>query len=193
MKLVPLHCDLRISAERVREIVAFVKPLGTPPNFILRIEPKKVGARIALKKVKGYREVQVYVVPLDDGRCDKRCLMNVNWCGGISLDLYTLEEIILFHVAVGLRLHWQFANPKGQRVYGAKRGRYSWRDAGAYGIHKVRQWRRRQPPLTVSTFLRIREALLKHTKHQGFIANCEVTRLLELVCKTAQGGKWVRR
>lgn len=55
---------------------------------------------------------------------------------------FTEEEIIVHLVAHELRHLWQKRVPRGRRVWGA-RGQFSERDADAYAIQKVRQWRRR--------------------------------------------------
>jgi len=60
----------------------------------------------------------------------------------LSFDLYNLKEILVMLLAHELRHFWQFKIPKGWRVWRAK-GQYSERDADAYALHKVREWRRR--------------------------------------------------
>jgi len=51
------------------------------------------------------------------------------------------EEEIIHVIAHELRHLWQAKVKSGHRVWGA-RGRFSERDADAYGIRKVREWRR---------------------------------------------------
>jgi hypothetical protein len=52
------------------------------------------------------------------------------------------EEAFVHMIAHELRHIWHKKIPKGYRVWGA-RGLYSDRDADAYAIRKVREWRRR--------------------------------------------------
>lgn len=52
-------------------------------------------------------------------------------------------EALVYLAAHELRHLWQARIPKGRRVFGA-RGQYSERDADAYAIRMLRQWRRRE-------------------------------------------------
>lgn len=61
--------------------------------------------------------------------------------GYIGFTLYSLREVALFIIAHELRHLWQAKVKSGWRVWGAK-GRFSERDADAYAIHKVREYRR---------------------------------------------------
>jgi hypothetical protein len=61
--------------------------------------------------------------------------------GYLEYTLYTFFERVLFVLAHELRHAWQKQNPNGRKVWGAK-GRYSERDADAYAIRKVREYRR---------------------------------------------------
>lgn len=54
---------------------------------------------------------------------------------------FTKNEDIVHLVAHELRHLWQAKVPRGRRVWGA-RGQFSERDADAYAIRKVREWRR---------------------------------------------------
>ena len=58
------------------------------------------------------------------------------------------EEAVVALVAHEIRHLWQARHPKGWRVWGA-RGRMSERDADAYAIRKLREWRRSRPPRKV--------------------------------------------
>lgn len=51
-------------------------------------------------------------------------------------------EMLVYLMAHELRHLWQARVPRGRRVWGA-RGQFSERDACAYGIQKVRAWRRK--------------------------------------------------
>lgn len=60
----------------------------------------------------------------------------------LGCTMFTLEEVLVFIMAHELRHLWQLKHPRGYRVWGAK-GQYSERDADAYAIHKLREWRRK--------------------------------------------------
>lgn len=49
-------------------------------------------------------------------------------------------EALVYVLAHELRHQWQAIHPKGWRVWGA-RGQYSERDADAYAIKMLRNWR----------------------------------------------------
>ena len=55
---------------------------------------------------------------------------------------YKPEDALVHLVAHEIRHLWQSKHKKGHRVWGAK-GKFSERDADAYAIHKVREWRRK--------------------------------------------------
>jgi hypothetical protein len=65
--------------------------------------------------------------------------------GYIGFTLYTLKEVAVFIIAHELRHLWQAKVKRGWRVWGSK-GRFSERDADAYAIHKVREYRRGELP-----------------------------------------------
>lgn len=62
--------------------------------------------------------------------------------GYIPYLAFDQEERIVQVIAHELRHLWQSKVKKGYRVWGA-RGRFSERDADAYGIRKVREWRQK--------------------------------------------------
>lgn len=62
--------------------------------------------------------------------------------GYLSFEVYSAEELLVHLLAHELRHLWQSKVKKGYRVWGA-RGQFSERDADAYAIHKVREWRRK--------------------------------------------------
>jgi len=61
--------------------------------------------------------------------------------GYIDHILLSRDEALVHVLAHELKHLWQKKIPKGYRVWGA-RGQYSDRDADAYAIRKVREWRR---------------------------------------------------
>lgn len=76
-------------------------------------------------------------VKADRGRSARRHEM-----GYMTHDSFTYHEQLVHLIAHELRHLWQHRVKSGRRVWGA-RGTYSERDADAYGIRMVRQWRRR--------------------------------------------------
>lgn len=62
--------------------------------------------------------------------------------GYLGVTCYTRTEACVYILAHELRHLWQARVKKGHRVWGA-RGQYSERDADAYAIGRLRQWRRR--------------------------------------------------
>lgn len=56
-------------------------------------------------------------------------------------DVYSRLEAIVYITAHELRHLWQAKHPKGWRVWGS-RGQYSERDADAYALRKLREWRK---------------------------------------------------
>ena len=61
----------------------------------------------------------------------------------------TFEEAAVALIAHEVRHVWQTKHPKGYRVWGS-RGRFSERDADAFAIHKMREWRREKAPRIVA-------------------------------------------
>jgi hypothetical protein len=59
--------------------------------------------------------------------------------------LASREEAAVYYLAHELRHLWHHKVPKGHRVWGA-RGKFSERDADAYALRKLREWRRRSAP-----------------------------------------------
>lgn len=57
----------------------------------------------------------------------------------------TYEEALVALVAHELRHLWQGRNPNGRRVWGTRGRCYSERDADAYAIRRMREWRRTMP------------------------------------------------
>jgi len=60
---------------------------------------------------------------------------------GEKYQKYNIMEIFIYLIAHELRHLWQKQHKKGWRVWGS-RSQYSERDADAYAIHKLREWRR---------------------------------------------------
>ena len=132
----PLFTD-----EKIREMVRFTCPQGIT-NFLLRVTatnwrrwrglawPQKREWRITVRVNRDVAEVM-------------RAVRAHKPKGAyLPFEVYSYEELMVHLIAHELRHLWQAKVKKGYRVWGA-RGQYSERDADAYAIHKVREWRRR--------------------------------------------------
>jgi hypothetical protein len=78
------------------------------------------------------------------------------------------EESLVHYLAHELRHYWQMNHPgKRGKIWGA-RGKFSERDADAYAIRKVREWRRSHNPKDAMQIGRLNWQLLEN---QTFAAN----------------------
>jgi hypothetical protein len=128
------------SNELLREVVRFVRPNGISRFRIEVIRTKRGNHAIAYPARRG-GVIKVWLNPetkFPHGTDTPRR------GGYLPSWEFSLEEILVHYVAHELRHLWQAAVPRGYRVWGA-RGRYSERDADAYGIRMTRAWRRRVP------------------------------------------------
>jgi hypothetical protein len=126
-----------IETERIREIIRFVKPSGIG------------GFDVRISNTKRYRFAGRAYMEGSDYH-DRDCPFIVVRIGGKGWDypykscsygiILSKEEILVMVIAHELRHLWQYKHKKG-KVWGAK-GRFSERDADAYAIRKVREWRR---------------------------------------------------
>lgn len=123
-----------IPDEQIREIINFVKPQGVTK---FDIEIKK--SRFTFSGL---------ACPLQN-----RVLVKINknlrfpyikypYKAYLGFKAFALQECLVYVIGHELRHVWQGKHRKGWRVWGAK-GRYSERDACAYGIHMMREWRRK--------------------------------------------------
>jgi len=119
---------------KVREIAAFVKPSGVT-NFSVWV--KRSCRPCVAGTCYGHRN---YIV----ARVGKLRFpyTSVDHGAYLGVKTYTMEEALVGLIAHELRHLWQKKVKHGWRVWGAK-GQYSERDADAYAIRKVREWRRR--------------------------------------------------
>lgn len=62
--------------------------------------------------------------------------------GYLGVVCYSQEEDLVYVIAHEFRHVWQCLVPSGWRVHGARNSGYSERDADAYGLHVLRQYRR---------------------------------------------------
>lgn len=126
----------------IREVVEFVRPPGIS-NFLVRItssERCNWGA-LAWPHSKRTWRIRVKINP-DFARVMASIRRHKPKGAYLPFECYTAEEVLVHLIAHELRHLWQRRVRKGYRVWGA-RGQYSERDADAYAIHKVREWRRR--------------------------------------------------
>jgi hypothetical protein len=124
------------STELLREIVKFVRPSGIS-NFKITLKNCKD------KSFHGWAYSSWNLITIKIGKYDfPHTVERQRGTGYLDCTFYTQTELLVHLIAHELRHLWQKAHPKGWRVYGAK-GRYSERDADAYAIHKVREWRRK--------------------------------------------------
>ena len=131
----------------LREVVRFAKPAGVS-GFDLEVKPLHYRAGYAGVMGRAYW-----------GGCASHCsadpLVVVRISSGAEYPSYSLpgrggylpalflsrDEEVLCVIAHELRHLWQAKHQKGWRVWGA-RGQFSERDADAYAIRKVREWRK---------------------------------------------------
>ena len=125
--------------EKVREIIRFVRPNGIA-NFDVKVADCKSAFKgRAYTQGSGYHATANPFVNVYVG--GERHFPMRSWSGkGYIQSLVLSREEALVHVmAHELRHLWQKRYSRGM-VWGS-RGRYSERDADAYAIHKVREWR----------------------------------------------------
>lgn len=133
----------KIENEKIRELIRFARPSGIS-NFDVMIKNyQHFGARgRAYSKGSSYHYSNNAFIVVS--------ISNTNqgypyyWEGGNGyLPHLTMDRLenLLYVLAHELRHLWQGKHPKGYRVWGA-RGKFSERDADAYAIRKVREYRK---------------------------------------------------
>jgi len=134
-----------IPNERIKEIIQFVRPSGIS-NFDVRIS--NLNGTTARGRAyyggSGYhdRACPFIVVSLARREKFKRHIRHADMKGGyLPMAIGSREEALVKVIAHELRHLWQAKVKRGYRVWGA-RGQFSERDADAYAIHKLREWRR---------------------------------------------------
>lgn len=124
------------TTQEIREAIRFVKPSGVK-NFSLSIQNTSTGyygKAFRNGKWVGVRIAKIRKFPY---------IQYTNKKGYIPFTLYTQKEVLYFILAHELRHLWQSKHKRGWRVWGAK-GQFSEKDADAYAIHKVREYRRNE-------------------------------------------------
>jgi len=130
---------------KIREIIKMVRPSGIS-NFDVMIKNSKSNHCCGTAYSKGSsmhysaRPFMVIRIPKNDSKYPYRTYEGKGYIPTIILN--KLEDIV-YVIAHELRHLWQSKVKKGYRVWGA-RGQFSERDADAYAIRKVREFRRLQ-------------------------------------------------
>ena len=133
------------STDKLREVISFVKPSGIS-NFVVHLKNSKDNDWGGRAYWAGCSVGSSGGSPLIVVRIGKQKFpipyKPPHGSGYLTFKWFAQDELLVHFIAHELRHLWQAKHPKGYRVWGA-RGQFSERDADAYAIHKVREWRRR--------------------------------------------------
>jgi len=132
------------SIEQIRKIIHFVRPSGIS-NFDVMIKNSGDSFWAGGAYVKGsyYHSLSSNpFITLRVGKIKMPFIYSPFRAGYLPWECFTQEEFLVHLIAHELRHLWQQVHPRGWRVWGS-RGQFSERDADAYAIHKVREWRRK--------------------------------------------------
>lgn len=133
----------KIDTALLREMIRFCKP-GDVANFDITFKNSSNGFKgMAYWSGCPYHNHPNPLITVGIGAGVKFPMIANNFLGRGYIPHLVLdrEERIVDIIAHELRHFWQKKHPKGFRVWGA-RGRFSERDADAYAIRKVREWRK---------------------------------------------------
>ena len=127
--------------ELVRKVIDFVRPPNVR-NFDVMLKNSQYGirGRCYTQGCAYHSTASPFIVACISPRV-KYPYKFIGGKGYISHTVYNSTEGLVSLLAHELRHLWQAKVKKGWRVWGAK-GQFSERDADAYAIHKVREWRR---------------------------------------------------
>ena len=130
--------------EQVREIINFVKPSGIVNFDVMVKNSKGTYAGYAYYRGSGYHATAnpFVVIRLGSNHYPLNMKHEGKKGGYLSYNIYNNIELLVVLLAHELRHLWQAKIKRGWRVWGA-RGQFSERDADAYAIHKVREWRKK--------------------------------------------------
>lgn len=152
-----------IPDEKIREIISFVKPNGVA-NFDVQVKNTSglfkgrafiSWNRILVKVSKDERAFPFYIdrtrytthfekIQENGKEIYNEVITKKQHGGYLNMLLLSREEALVQVIAHELRHLWQKKHQgKRGKVWGA-RGKFSERDADAYGIRMVRKWRRRK-------------------------------------------------
>lgn len=131
----------KFSNDHVREIIRIVRPPGIS-TFSVEIGNRSWGSSGRAKPWSNKVRINLdakwkYPFVCHATKDGKRA---VN--GYLPVKLLTLEEDLVYVIAHELRHLWQYKHTRG-KAWGA-RGRYSELDACAFGINRLREWRRQK-------------------------------------------------
>jgi hypothetical protein len=84
----------------------------------------------------------------------------------------SVEEALVHSLAHEFRHMWQWYYPSEKRSWGSK-GRFSERDADAYAIRKVREWRRSRNPKDAMQVCRLNWKLIENDSFTAATYSCE--------------------
>lgn len=155
-----LRNHTNVSDELIREVVRFVKPSGVS-KFRLEVKGIEKSRRYRGRAYMQRNRVLIKInpdvaYPFFRKKPEKREYHVFGYRNGkrfeekkvqygkgyLSYLILSFEEALVHIIAHELRHLWQYKHPKGYRVWNAK-GRFSERDADAYAIRKVREWRKK--------------------------------------------------
>lgn len=135
----------KLDNKTIREIIRMVRPPGIS-NFDVMIKNSSKNTcrgRAYLTQCSYHYSNNQFVV-IGIPKNEKNYPYNTyGGKGYISTRILTKMEDIVYVIAHELRHLWQSKVKKGRRVWGA-RGQYSERDADAYAIKKLREYRRQK-------------------------------------------------
>lgn len=128
----------RISDDSWKELIRFCKPSGLNTDGMIFQFQQRKGPGTSGRAWRMRRKVHLRV---GNNYGVRRISHRKPHAGYLESWCYTFEEEIIHVLAHELRHQWQYVNPRGHRVWGS-RAQVSERDADAYAIHVVREWRR---------------------------------------------------
>jgi hypothetical protein len=136
------HTD--IPTDFIKEVIRFVRPSGIS-KFDVRVvnHVGTAGRGVAYPRGSGYlNTAPPFVIASIAPRKRFKRYVATGSGGYLPIPIGSREEAIVVILAHELRHLWQHKVKRGRRVWGA-RGQFSERDADAYALHKLREWRRR--------------------------------------------------
>lgn len=132
-----------IDNDLARKIINFVRPSGLSKFDVMLKNSSSHYGGMAYYKGSGYHMSSDPFVTVRIGPSKSFPYNDAKKASGYLPAgwIYNRTEAFVLVLAHELRHLWQDKVKKGRRVWGA-RGQYSERDADAYAIGKLRQWRR---------------------------------------------------
>lgn len=135
------NTNKRFGNELIRQVINFTRPPNIS-NFDVMIKSSKYAySAHAYSNGSGYHTTANPFIVVRIGEI-KFPLIKIGGKGYLCMQVYTYTELLVMLIAHELRHLWQANVKRGYRVWGA-RGQFSERDADAYALHKLREWRRK--------------------------------------------------